>query len=65
MTRASATVRFQTRTILAVCVHAEGSDEDIWLPLSQVDLDPPDPLMRGEEVTLHADARVLKQKGLI
>lgn len=65
MSRASATVRFQTRTILAVCVHAERSDEDVWLPLSQVDLDPPAPLMRGEEITVYADERVLKQKGLL
>lgn len=57
-------VCYQTRTRLAVCVRVdEESDEDVWIPLSRCEIDPPDP-ERGDAVTLTAPEGVLAEKGL-
>lgn len=58
-------VLYQTKTLRAVCVHAEGASEDIWLPLAQCALHPAEPFMRGERVILTASASLLTEKGLI
>ena len=56
---------YQHRTLRAVCVRAEISDEDVWLPLSRVTIAPPDPLMRGEAITVTGPATLLREKGLM
>ncbi|MEC9432130.1 MAG: hypothetical protein VYD87_04405 [Pseudomonadota bacterium] len=57
-------VLYQHRTLRAVCVRQTLDGDDIWFPLSQVEVYPAEPLMRGEAVTLTAPLRLLTEKGL-
>lgn len=56
---------FQCRTERAICVRAEGSKEDIWLPLSQVEVEPQEGLVRGSLVMITAPQGLLEEKGLV
>ena len=56
---------YQARTDRAVCVRAdEGSEADVWLPLSEVEIDAPSGLFRGAVVTITAPQWLLEDKGL-
>ncbi|WP_298623878.1 MULTISPECIES: hypothetical protein [Pseudomonadota] len=56
-------VIYQTRTERAVCVREIEDGEDVWLPLSQVEVD--GPFRRGGTVTLTGPERLLTEKGLL
>lgn len=57
-------VIFQTGTQRAVCVRKdETSKADVWIPLSQCEVD--GVLERGRVVTLTAPQSVLEEKGLV
>ncbi|SFI35962.1 hypothetical protein [Albimonas pacifica] len=58
-------VLFQIRTLRAVCVRADEDADDVWLPLSSITLDPPEPLMRGQRITVRAPEALLIEKGLV
>ena len=64
MTRTtSISVIFQHATARAVCVRETEDGEDIWLPLSQIEVD--DDAERGEEIDLTAPDWLLEDKGLL
>lgn len=61
-------VIYQTETPIAVCVRAEEDSPDIWLPASQVEVEPTVPslpLERGSIVTVTAPEWLLEDRGLI
>ena len=58
-------VLYQHRTLRAVCVRQTIDGEDLWFPLSQVEIYPADPMMRGEAITLTGPAALLKSKGIV
>ena len=60
-------VIFQHRTPAAVCVRETEKSEDVWIPLSLVEIEPKtgDTLRRGCVATLTAPQNILKEKGLI
>ena len=60
-------VIFQHATERAVCVRAAEDTEDVWLPLSLVEIEPRDggALLRGCVAVLTAPERVLTEKGLL
>ncbi|MGP9790719.1 hypothetical protein [Roseinatronobacter sp. NSM] len=59
-------VIFQHQTERAVCVRDVEDGSDIWIPLSQCQIDAPDGnLRRGGVATLTASENLLTEKGLI
>jgi hypothetical protein len=56
-------VIFQTVTARAVCVREAEDSPDVWLPLSQVEIDGDE--RRGEVVTLTGPEWLIEDKGLI
>ena len=57
-------VQFQHQTDAAVCVRETEDGEDLWIPKSRCEIDPPRP-ERGQLVTLTSDEAMLTEKGLI
>ena len=57
-------VQYQHRTERAVCVRPYEGAADVWLPLSDVEIDPAE-ARRGDTVTLTCPERLLLDKGLI
>lgn len=60
------TVIFQHRTDRAVCIRETEDGKDVWIPLSQCEIEGRDgDLSRGCVATLTAPERVLTEKGLL
>lgn len=60
------TVIFQHRTDRAVCIRETEDGKDVWIPLSQCEIEGRDgDLSRGCVATLTAPERVLIEKGLL
>lgn len=53
MSTEEVSVIYQTQTELAVCVWEDDEGEDIWLPISQIEIEPEDP-ERGDAVKVTA-----------
>ena len=60
-------VIYQTETDRAVCVREDDGDDDIWLPLSQVEIERKDggELRRGCVAVLTGPEWLLTDKGLL
>jgi len=56
-------VIFQHATERAICVRETEDGEDIWLPLSQIEVD--DDADRGEVIDLTAPDWLLEDKGML
>lgn len=56
-------VVFQTRTERAICIRADEGCEDVWLPLSMVEIE--GHLQRGSIITISAEQSYLEEKGLV
>lgn len=60
------TVIFQHQTDRAVCIRETEDGKDVWIPLSQCEIEAKDgDLARGCVAVLTAPERVLTEKGLI
>lgn len=57
-------VIYQTTTAKAVCIRETEDAPDVWLPLSEVEVEPDEP-RRGQAVTLTGPDWLLQEKGLI
>lgn len=60
-----APVLFERRTRFALGVRKTLDSDLAWLPISKATMDPPDPLMANQPVTVRAPEWLLKEKGLI
>ena len=66
--RAEIAALYQRETTVAVCVREVEDGPDIWLPASQVEIEPENeaiPLARGSVVTVTAPEWLLMDRGLI